>query len=268
MKRFLIAFTLSWIAYTRTDSFAPWKIEAPVSDLDLSAASDEIKQILSQPFHYLGKGRQSFVFVSSDERYVLKFFNKTYFQMSWFSFLFYEKEKRKKEKRRFFFEKSYEIAFKEFGEEILYLHLGSSTDLFAKQIQGPAHGVFRVDLNRVPFVLQRKGEPFYAGLEKIYAREGTEGLCREIDRFIEQLSRRISKHIADDDSDIEHNWGYVQGRLFHLDPGRLYLDPSLKAPKRQKEEWHRATHHFVEWLQKNYPESAQYFESQLVGRFN
>ncbi len=265
--RFFVALSLSWLAYTRTDGFAPWKIEAPLPSTESRVASDEVKKILQEPFSYLGKGRQCFVFVSSDQRYVLKFFNKTYFQMPWFSFLCHKKEKAKRDKRRIFFEKSYEIAFKEFGEKIVHLHLAPSSDLFSKEIEGPAHQTFKIDLNQTPFILQKRGDPFYASLQRIYEQEGMQGLYREIDAFILQVSKRISRQIADGDSDVENNWGYVDGEIFHLDPGRLYFDPSLKSAARQKAEWHTATHLFIKWLKCNYPEASQYFEDQLFDKF-
>src|SRR3569832_1589228 len=38
------------------------------------AQEDEIKTLLNQPYTYLNKGVQSFVFASEDGRYVIKFF--------------------------------------------------------------------------------------------------------------------------------------------------------------------------------------------------
>src|SRR5215470_15903037 len=40
--------------------------------------------ILNQRFSYIGKGHQSYAFVSEDNQYVLKFFKFTYLKPSWF----------------------------------------------------------------------------------------------------------------------------------------------------------------------------------------
>lgn len=256
MRCFLIlgvAVCLSSIAYFRSDGLTPNKIASTTAEPSVEA-SLEAKKVLLQPFHYLGKGRQCFVFASQDDRYVLKFFNRTYFEMPWYAWAFGEKERFKREKRRLFFETSYPLAWKELGEEILYVHVGKSADLPFIQVVGPASFSFPINLNETAFVLQRKGEPFYVGLQEIYQKEGILGLKREINAFVSQIQLRIQKQIADDDSDVEHNWGYIDGKIVHLDPGRLYFDPSLGESQRKEREWNTATRHFFRWLAKSYPE--------------
>lgn len=265
MKHFslaiLIAFSLSWLAWVRTDGFSPSLIAGPLFKNESPLLSKEVSLILSQPFHYLSKGRQCFVFESRDGKYVLKFFNQKYLQLPWYAF-FLKKEKSKRVLRRFFYENSYEIAFRELGEEILYLHLSASNALPQIAITDKASREHMVDLNQIPFVLQKKGTPFYSGLDEIYRKEGFVGLCREIDSFIHAISLRIEKNIADGDHDVEHNWGYVDGHIFHLDPGRLYYDYELNDSVRLKKEWYRATHNFHKWLKIHYPEAAKYFKNQ------
>jgi hypothetical protein len=261
VKRLFFSLTvgafLCGVAIYRTEGFSPEIIETPWVEKCAALPSEDLKQILTRPFRYLGKGRQCFVFESGD--FVLKFFNQKYLQDPWYAG---EKEKYKRQRRRLFYEKSYEIAFREFGEEIAYLHLGPSTGL-PKVTLAQAGREFVVDLNDVPFVLQRKGAPIYSVLEEVYQRRGLEGLKQEIDHFIEAVAKRVEKGIADADSDVEHNWGYVGGRLFHLDPGRLYYEEKLKEPKRLEREWHNATHGLHKWLKKNHPEAALYLENQI-----
>lgn len=258
-----VAVSLSWIAYVRTDGFfSPEIIEGPLQGASRPVPED-IKALLMQPFHYIGKGRQCFVFGSEDEQYVLKFFNQRYLQTPWYASLTGEKEKAKRSKRRFFYEHSYEIAYQEFGEEILILHMGEAQDMPAVAIRDKASRKYILDLNRIPFVLQRKGTLFYKGLELVFEKEGMKGLCREIDQFLELVAHRISKRIADADIDVENNWGYLNGRLFHLDPGRLYLDPSLENQDRRKKEWHNATYRLHKWLKVHHPEAARYLTNQL-----
>lgn len=250
MKRLLLAFSLSVLAILRTDGFSPNLIQAPL--FARPAPAYNMENVLSQRFHYLGKGRQCFVFESRDGKYVLKFFNRKYLQLPWYAFLF-PKEKEKRVLRQKFYENSYEIAFREFGDQIVYLHLGSSDFLPTIVLKDKASSEYSVDLNVVPFVLQKKGALFYPTLAAIYQREGRGGLQREIDAYLEAVSIRIKKGIADGDRDVEHNWGYIDGKLFHLDPGRLYYDPTLSDPARIEVEWDRATHSLNKWLSKNYP---------------
>jgi hypothetical protein len=268
MRRFsialLIAIALSWTALIRTDGFSPSIIEGPLlAKTDVQSPNE----LFYQPFHYLGKGRQCFVFESQDGKAVIKFFNQKYLKMPWYSFLVEKKEKAKRSLRRHFYENSYEIAFKELGEEILYLHLGSTHDLPQVTLTDRASRTYHIDLNRVPFVLQKKGEPIYSGLEAIYEKEGLSGLCREIDVFLAAVSKRIAKNIADADTDVANNWGYVEGRLFHLDPGRLFYDEKLQEPERLRQEWNNATRGLHKWLKVHYPEADAYLERYLRNQF-
>lgn len=254
----LVAGLLCLLAIYRTDGFSPEAIEAPWTTSASCLPGESERQILYSPFRYLGKGRQCFVFESGD--FVLKFFNRNYLQVPWYGGA---KERLKRAKRMGFYEKSYEIAQRELGEEIVYLHLGPSQGLPEVLLIDKIGREFLVDLNQVPFVLQRKGTPIYPTLQAIYDQEGMEGLKREISQFVEAVQKRIAKGVADADSDVEHNWGYTEGRLFHLDPGRLYYEKDLQNPEHLKREWHNATHGLHKWLKNHYPEAALYLENQI-----
>lgn len=273
MKRFLlilfIALSLTWLAQIRTDGFSVAAISAPLFSDQILPHSLEVEKALSQPFRYLTKGRQTFVFQSLDGRYVLKFFNQNYLRTPWYAFLFAEKEKIKRQRRCLFYETSYEIAFHELGEQILYLHTApSDRPLPLTIIIDRASREHPIDLDHLPFVLQKKGTPFYSHLHAIYRSQGVEGLHRQIDLFVDAIEKRIEKKIADADSDVEHNWGYVDGILFHMDPGRLFYDERLTDPARRKEEWHTASHNFHKWLKKNYPDAAPYLVALQDRKFN
>ncbi|HSX10750.1 MAG TPA: hypothetical protein VLF94_03420 [Chlamydiales bacterium] len=268
MKRFCLALLVSlglfFVVFLRTDGFSPRLIKGPLLAEQAPPLTPEIEAILSQPFHYLNKGRQCFVFASADGKYVLKLFNQKYLQTPWYAF-FTPEEKVKRMTRRHYYENSYEIAYRQFGEGIDYLHLGpSDRPLPILALTDRAHRQHAIDLNSVPFVLQKRGIPFYSGLEAIYQKEGLAGLCREIDAYVEGIEKRIAKQIADGDRDVEHNWGYVDGQIFHLDPGRLYYDETLVQPARLQLEWRNATRNFHKWLKKNYPEGDKYLEKRSL----
>lgn len=257
-----VACGLCGVVHIRTDGFSLRLIEGELFAEQTDPLTEEMEKILVQPFHYLNKGRQCFVFASKDGKYVVKFFNQHFFRLPWYV-SFIKKEKAKRALRRNFYEQSYTIAYREFGEEILYLHLGpADRHLPIIQLLDKAGREHNVDLHHIPFVLQRKGSSFYAGLDAIYEKEKLMGLYREIDCFLRAVAVRIEKHIADDDSDVEHNWGYVDGHIFHLDPGRLYYDEDLAESARFKIEWNRATRTFHKWLKSHYPEASVYFEKR------
>jgi hypothetical protein len=259
----IVSMSFIWVACIRNDGFSPEIIEGPLVLKEALVTPVAVREILNQPFHYLGKGRQCFVFESLDQKYVLKFFNQTYLKMPWYSLFFEEKERAKRNLRRSFYETSYEIAYRELGEEILYLHMGPSEDLPQLLLQDRVGQEHLLDLNSLPFVLQKRGTPLYVWLDELYKKEGNQGLCRAVDEFVFEVQRRISKNIADADHDVEHNWGYVDGHIFHLDPGRLYYQ-DLTEPVRLREEWARATRNLDRWLKIHYPEASAHLQNVLT----
>ena len=219
----------------------------------------ETFSLLDQPFTFLGKGRQSFAFVSQDGKYVLKFFNKKYFEVPWYSFS--EKEISKRAKREKFFKESYLVAGQFLKEEtgLIYSHFERTKGLPKVCLKDKASRTFKVDLNEVSFVVQKKGEPFYPTLEAIYASEGKEGLSLEFRKFFKIIAHRISLSIEDGDHDVEHNYGFIDGNPFQLDPGRL-LKGDLSDQKKIDHEWWVATHALRKWLEKKYPDMVTSFD--------
>ena len=67
------------VSHIILDNWTPAKI-IPANSL---AEIAQAKIVLDQPFTYLGKGRQSFVFISQDGNYVLKFVKAHRFTASW-----------------------------------------------------------------------------------------------------------------------------------------------------------------------------------------
>ncbi|MES2272650.1 MAG: hypothetical protein V4487_00460 [Chlamydiota bacterium] len=271
LSTLLIAATLSWVALIRTDGFSLNLIQGSLHVSANLPIASSVLALLKQPFVYLGKGRQSFVFESEDQKTVLKFFNQKYFQLPWYTHLPLPKEWQRKEKekralRKDFYLHSYTIAFEKLKEEtgILYIHLAPTpAELPSIQAKDKASAIYTLELDRLAFVVQKKGTPFYSALDSSYAKEGMAGLKRDIDLWIQTISRRIDQKIADADHDVEHNWAILDGRPFHLDPGRLYYDDTLSEPGRLKQEWWAATHSFRKWLKKRYPDAVAHLDAMI-----
>src|SRR3989344_5564201 len=238
LKVLVMAMILSWIAVIRTDGFSENAIQGKLFAEVEERAPSEVLHALHQPFRYFAKGRQAFVFVSNDEQYVLKFFNKKYLQVPWYAFFYRDKERIKREIRNTFYRDSYRIAKAVFGEEILYLHLGASQDLPKVEIIDRASGAMCLDLNRTPFVLQRKGILLYDYLEEVYEKEGIRGIERWMEVFLKAVAARIGKGLGDGDSDV---------------------DPNLDVAT----EFQRSTRKLYRWLYDKYPKAAPHFKTKL-----
>ena len=79
MNRFFlplfIAIALSLFTFYRTDGFYLSRIQGPLSQGTAPLPDLECRDYLHQPFYYLAKGRQCFVFTSADDQIVIKFLN-------------------------------------------------------------------------------------------------------------------------------------------------------------------------------------------------
>ncbi len=122
------AFSLDKILSTYPYS-EEWEIPSP-SDVE----KNELKQILSQTFTYYSKGTQSYVFISEDKKYILKFFKQIKFRpSSWLSAVkvpfnpYYQEGLFKQQKRAATFS-ACKTAFLELREltGVIYVHLNNT----------------------------------------------------------------------------------------------------------------------------------------------
>lgn len=265
-----VAAFLSWVALTRTQQFSQEAVLAPLLAGKERPPSEEVRAALSQPYHYLSSGRQAYVFVSEDGKTVLKLFKKAYLCIPWYTPLlpkqWREKERLKRERRLFFYANSYRLAESLRQREcgLLYVHLMQAGHLPSITVHDRASRQLQIDLQRTPFVLQRCGESLSEAFDRLFAQEGLSGVKRGIELFLLSLQERIQQGIADADHDVEKNFGFYEGRLLHFDPGRFFLDESLKKPARLQKEWWSATHRFRRWLEKSYPELLPFFDEKYI----
>jgi hypothetical protein len=236
----LIALILSCIALWRAD-FSIDQIAAPLEGENLGDMPP-----CAQEYHYLGHGRQAIVFAG--DGLVLKFFNRHYFEVPWY-LSWKSQESLKRSQRRKFFCESYALAGKFWKEEtgIVYLHLGKTQHLPSVRLVDKAHRVLMVDLNQVPFVIQKRGEPLYPALQKIRQEQGEAAFQEMIAMFFQMIEDRLSLGIGDKDHDVEHNFGYVDGKILHLDPGRFFLFDPEDLEALAHERW-SSTHALAKWL--------------------
>lgn len=247
--------------YVQSHFFAISTIRGPLFSDQASTLSSEAEQALSQPYRFLSQGKQTYVFVSADHKWVIKFFNQKYHRIPLWTFWF-PKQRMKRQMRKKFYLESYQLAWSSFKEEsaIIYLHVapGSSSlprlDLTDKM--GCNHSL---DLNDVPFVLQRKAVPLYAAMECM----SEELFDHTLRQFLGLIAKRIDEKICDGDHEVEKNYGILDGRVVQFDPGRLYKKECLWESECLRYEWWSATHRFRKWLQKHRPEKLILFDNEL-----
>ncbi len=223
------------------------------------------KAILQGKFTYLGRGLQSFVFLSSDQKYVLKIFNNRYQRkIFWLQFLpgcrgkqLYHWQKLEKTFH------SYEIAYQELQAQtgLLYAHLNPTDQLGSTAIVVDKLGIEHpLLLDRIAFLLQKKVDPLYAKLTAWKQQGEIEKAKRGIRALVQLLKDRFDKGIADHDPLLRTNFGFIDEQPFQIDVGAFAKEEPISDPK---EELLRIVASLKDWIQHNYPELSECLDEEM-----
>lgn len=277
---FLALVFFIWLAEKRTDGFTTGYItrfesydksnEIQVSDLN------EIKTILAQKYHYLTRGKQSFIFESNDKKYILKFFDKSRFFSRFYVFsklpIFGEDLKNKyynrgKSKLEFEFT-STKLAYERLKDDAVleYVNL-TKTNLFNDKlcITNKFGRTFFVDLNDTFFILQKKCDLFYTKYEESKDEDYKKHL---LESFLEMVHRRNIKQIVDNDIGKNRmNWGVFENNAVTIDIGRWYIDKNVLTSQGYKKHMLKATITLRKYLLENDPQKIDFLDKRLQEYF-
>lgn len=271
MMRRLIAISLAGLTlfgagiWRLSDGFSVAKMSAPLpydSRWEVeSPSSFQIRSLLSQPFTYMGKGSQCYVFESADKQYVLKFFRLSRYRLPAFQqalplppFLAAIQNKRikeKKEKQEKHFA-SCKIAYEELRKEcgLVYLHLNKTTHLtldvtLYDNLKRPVS----IPIDNYAFLIQTRGEPVYSYLGRLLEERKTDEVKQALLSLAVLLDKRTEKGIADSDAEIHKNAGFLHGKALFLDVGQF----SKQAETRDRE---KMMQKLLIWLESKDPKLA------------
>lgn len=236
-----------------------------------------IKQILSQPFTYLGKGAQCYVFASQDGKHVIKFFRMSHIDTPrWlkemplpakFEPWRLEKivTKQSKREKDFF---SYKCAYETLKEEtgLLYLHLNKTSHLNQTITIVDRLGIeHALDLDQMEFMVQKRAAPFYAAIEEMLQKKEMEKAKAAISNLVQMLVKRHNAGLSDKDPDLRTNFGLVDVEPIQFDIGRF--KDARKSQKNEpfQNELIRITDQFKHWLEKREPALAEHLEGEIEG---
>lgn len=226
-----------------------------------------VDKILDQPFTYLGKGCQSYVFASEDGEYVLKFFKYQRYRKGigdYLAFLPGIKEYRKKriahkqQKLQKLFT-SWKIAFDHLQEEtgLVYVHLnkteGEHATLTIRDKLGIKH---EIALDQMEFMIQKRAQmicPAITTLMKMGEEEKAKSLVSQVLKLI--LSE-YQRGYADNDHALMQNTGVVGECPMHVDVGQFVLNEAMCDPTVYQQHLYNKMYKFGLWLQETHPELA------------
>ncbi len=224
-----------------------WDVRTPLSETSA-------QKILSQPFRYLGKGRQCYAFESQDRAYVLKLFR---FDRR---ILVPHKSKGRTESVDALFEgcRLAAIASEETG--LLYLHLNESLGrLPVLNAKGPLRRHYRIPLDRCRFALQKKAIPLAEGLFNA-KQEGS--LEERLEEIVVLLRSRIEKGIGNQDPSLWRNFGFIERSAVEIDFGSFVPRPDFSDPSIAEKELSRYLEPLRSWLEKHAPESLHFLDAK------
>lgn len=236
-----------------------------------------VDSILDQKFSYLGKGCQSYVFLSEDGKYVIKFFKYQRFRpqewLDYFAFIPTVDEYRlrkidKKQNKREGVFRSWKLAFEELQPEtgLIFVHLNKTYDLnktltiFDKM--GFEH---TLDLDQIEFLIQRKVKPYCGYISDLMANKDTTAAKKLLSQTITLIMSEYARGIVDNDHALMQNSGVMDGKPMHVDVGQFVWNDEVKNPEVYQQQLFNKTYKFRKWLNKKYPELEQHLEKELRG---
>lgn len=275
MKVFLIAALLllgSFTIYTnfiqRTEGFCIEKIISKHPHNPKWASESQLDpEILSQPYSYLGSGKECYAFASEDDKYVIKFFKQKHMNTGYF-FDKYDlipsrtiRMATRKNLRQTTFQ-SYQIAHHMLPEETgaLYLHLTKTSHLnqslrLTDQYDKP----FTLDLDEMEFLIQKKTTPTFEAFLTLIQVDKIDEAKSLIDSILALITSRSEKGLSDLDLNCERNLGVLGNRALEIDIGEFSM--LERAPL--IEELTSGTLDLKQWLHNQSLELEEYLDKQL-----
>ena len=270
---FFVAISFIPIKQYFIDGFSPAKVLFISScNQDGQSVNEELSEtvasILEQKFTYLDKGRQAYVFESADKKFVLKILRKdrvSYPLWAKWSAFFSDFEKRiigEKKKKFKFWIKSFSLVntFAKDETGLIYCHLSPSGGLNKKILLLDGFRVeHSLNADQMIFMIQKKTIPL-----KDLLLKANDFPKEMVDAFFHTICFRMNKGLVNKTRRCIYNLGYLDGKIVEYDVGEWAIKRDLKDAKEFEKELNRYTAHFQKWIEKNIPDSANYFKKKKL----
>lgn len=266
---------LNVLCLQQTDGFFPYQIPAslphhpewecaPLSQTDRS----ELLEILSQPFTYLGKGHQCFVFESKDQRTILKFpFHSQLIPPVWMrpipllSDLFRTHVLHKRQGKLHKDAMSYRLAYERLKMEtgVLFIHLNRTQNTLPPVTIYDKIGVqHQLPLDNMEFIVQKKAEQIYPTLAKWIEGGQIDRAKQGLSELVALFALRFERGIEDRECVLNTNYGFLEGRAMQIDIGRLRECTSILSLQEQVENIWGVFEPLTAYLELQHPELADH----------
>lgn len=246
-----------------------WEIPATAEKLN------EVNQILSQPFHYIGHGFQFYAFESEDGIYVLKFMRhqrlRSPMLYDWLPNLplirdLKERKAEARQKRVDYLFRSLIVAYEDVPKEtgMVYLHLNKSSNTHPKVvIFDKLQDHYEMSVDATEFVIQYKATLVKSTIKTLMQSGQVKDAKARIDQIFALLRDCAKKGVSDTDGALIHknNLGFLKDRAIYIDTGKLTRKESMKNKERFEQDLRRLRP-LYKWLAAHYPPLAAHFNKQ------
>lgn len=232
-------------------------IDLPSSNADQLVL---LESIFEKPFTYLDRGKQSFVFISYDKKYVLKFFDARAVQSPNYFFFSKENDDSLERKKERLFD-GYRLAYDQDRENtgLLFVQLGAS---IKHKLQATVYDRFGfkhvIDLSEVPFVIQKKATPTRKLITSLLQKGNVASAKSYFRKIIDMYVEEYKRGICDLDHNFMYNTGFVDGKPIRIDVGRLCYDEKVKNDEVFSKDLEKiAIQRIGEWTKRHFPQYRQ-----------
>lgn len=235
-----------------------WEV-APLTAVE----KNQLNTLLDQPFSYVGKGAQSYVFVSQDGEFVVKFFKFKHLKPGWWvNFLppisYFDTYRNKQIARKQSLLDSvfsgYKLAYDVHKEQagIVFLHLNKTTDWDVNVTLIDKIGRKHIlDLDSIVFVIQERARTSRTVMAEALNNSDITLAKKRISQIFSLYLEEYAKGVYDRDNGVLHNTGFVGEKPIHFDVGKFskkskmkqlaYYRPDLEKIGRKYEVWLKNT---------------------------
>lgn len=248
MNRFALALTLLVITFARLNRIffkqnGSFRLERIMAQLEVPSDTtpplpSKTAEILKQTFYYLDKGNECFVFISEDQKWVVKFIRM-------------DRCHNLKEALDRFDQAHHELPHE---TRVIYAHTKKTRHLPKVRLVDRLSNAYHLDLNQLPFLIQRAGVPYFEALENSSAP------VEILEKTVQIYSDLHDKRIIDADSIFEKNVGVVDNTPFIIDVGHL---AKMTTPLSRNDYLDKMLVSLKDHLAKNFPQLHQVYKNLL-----
>ena len=270
------------ITHALTDGFTIYRTLSNHPDIALidypemsETETKDLKALLSQDFHYLSCGSQSFVFRSDDNQYVIKFIKHHRFRTSWL-LKHLPLPKGLSQSRHLRIDRklcalkdtinSFIHSYTDFKDETgtLYIHPEHTEDLDLKlTVVDKLKIRHTIDLDKVEFIVQRMAQPASSVFLNFKENNQDEMAKEAFDELLTLSERRSIMGFYDKDPNLIKNFGFIGAHAIELDAGGFIRYDERDPDRFYTKEIHRIRAKALPWFKKHYPEIAPYVQEQI-----